>query len=290
MTRFVLFAGLLVACGDGREPTPAPPPPPAPPPTPVDARFAPPPGDAPLALAPHRFIRVTDFSEAAYPGWTAIEFPGLPAYDAATRRIAVGRVELRTVVQTQPNVEMWLLHLATKSSEPVPVWSAEESDVFRGGYDRSPEKLRALVLAIDARITEVEKSLASFTPIPKSCTPSDPIESTWYPACDGHEIWTCGETVIRHPRTTRTGRRELLIVDSGGKTATYQVARWIRAGYKVPSTSGGYEEQEMIACIHDAWIVPGTTDLLVEVAHGCNASGDMCSAGGHSFEIVGPPT
>ena len=289
--RIALVVGLLVACGDDRERAPAPPP------TttsaaPADARLAPPPppNDAPLALAPHRFIRVNDFSEAPYPGWTAIEFPGLPAYDAATKRIAVGRVELRTVVQTQPNVEVWLLHVATKSSEKLPVWSSDESETFRGGYDRSPEKLRALVLAIDARITELEQQLASFTPIPKSCTPSDPIEKTWYPTCAGHEIWTCGDMVLRHPRTTRSGRREMLFVERGGKTGRYRVAGWIRENYRVPSTSGGFAEQEMIACIHDAWIVPGTTDVLVEVAHACNTSGDMCSAGGPSFEIVRPPT
>ena len=281
--RVVWIAWLAVACSDDRERAPVAPPPPAP----RDARTAPP-GDAPLALAPHRFIRVKDFSEAAYPGWSAVEFPGLPAYDAAARRIAVGRIELGNLLATQPNVELWFLNVATKNVEPHPVWSQEESYALRG-TNRSPEKLRELVLAMDARVTETEAILASFTPIPATCVPSDPPPTRWYPTCEGHEIWTCGDTVIRHPRTTRTGRRELLVLERGGKTTKQNVAKWIKASFRIPSTRGGYEEQELIACIHDAWIIPGTSDVLLELAHACNTSGDMCSAGSHSFEVVPAP-
>ena len=283
--RIAWITWLVVACSDDRERAPVTTPPPAP--APRDARTAPP-GDAPLALAPHRFIRVTDFSEAPYPGWTAIEFPGLPAYDAATRRIAVGRIELSNLLATQPNVELWLMDTATKTVEPLPVWSQEESYALRG-TNRAPEKLRELVLAMDARVTETEPMLASFTPIPATCVASDPPTTKWYPTCEGHEIWTCGDTVIRHPRTTRSGRRELLVLERGGKTTKLNVAKWIKPSFKIPSTRGGYEEQEMIACIQDARIIPGTSDVLLELAHACNSSGDMCSAGSHSFEVVTPP-
>ena len=66
------------------------------------------------------------------------------------------------------------------------------------------------------------------------------------------------------------------------------MTKWFKPPYRIPSTTGSYELQYLLACIHGVWLLPDANEVLFEIAHACDVSGDMCSAGGHTWEVVTP--
>jgi hypothetical protein len=74
----------------------------------------------------------------------------------------------------------------------------------------------------------------------------------------------------------------VLTIRRAGHARTISTKRW----QKPPVRITGGEHVDTFNCIHEVDRIPGSTQLLVELAHSCNASGDWCTAGGPTWELV----
>ena len=315
MRTLLASLGLLIGCTKAQpDPPPNPPPVPAPP----KPAFAPPldaaapdasdPADAPsidAQVGTHTFLTVNDFSEQAYFGEGAIATPGLPAYDKSSGTVAVAYAD-RDGLGTLPNTTIYVLGAKdARKQGTIAVWTQDQSRKQLGemqGID-SP-KLRELMSAIDRKITEIEPKLAKFTPILPACVGSeiplpdkdgdgepDMPDGIYHHYCAGNTIWTCGDVVLSYPfRSNDSSVHDKLTMKANGKTTTVATRSWQLP--KVQLNSGGEPIKEWIEtmnCIHDARVIPGTRQILIELAHECDASGDWCSAGGSTWHVVTAP-
>jgi hypothetical protein len=185
----------------------------------------------------------------------------------------------------------------------ISIWSRDQSRKALGDPSKiDPPKLRDLMAAMDAAITKAEPELASYTPI-AACAGTDTVfpdtdgdgepdmPEVWHRWCNGHEIWTCGDIVVRYPTNTPgTTLRDKLTVEVGGKRLTVGTKGWRKP--KLKETMNGEKTGTLIDvmnCAHDVRRIPGTKELLVELSHACDISGDWCSAGGPTWEVVTAP-
>ncbi len=249
----------------------------------------------PPMVRKHRFLEVLDFSEGAF-FVGAIIGPGLPAYDPATRTVAVAY----QADEGLPNQEIWTLSpKGARKLGAIPVWSQKQSSKVLGD-EPTAEKVKALVAAIDKRIDDVERTLGGYTTIPPCIGAYGPPDLDGdgepdgvFPICSGKQIWTCGDKVFEYPRAIGTQGEPIspsvAHIKVGGRITTVSTKAWVKAPIQIYEDDKPSHKVHALHCVTDARMVPGTNQLLVQLVHICNISGDWCDAGGATWQTVTMP-
>lgn len=209
--------------------------------------------------------------------------PGLPAIDPTGTQLAVG-IRGDVGLSTLPNLTIQILAMRDGHTlSTIPFWSQKDSDGFAKKLDGrpSPQDVRPVTAAIEAKRASVEAALRGYKPLAKCKRVPDPSDdSLVLSACGGVDHWQCGDLDVRYAPTHTS-----IAVTRAGSVSTTDTRRW-----RHPPIEMGSGDQKLTVdthnCISDLARVPNTQTLVVQLNHSCNEAGDWCYVGEQTVHII----